>query len=100
MIGANRIYNEAKYLDKLNAISGFVITYPLVSYQHLLVFGYSATDVQFNTNGLKKFLNKADVEKALGISPDKIYQYVTNSSKIAVTENVMYEFDKPWSLAK
>lgn len=92
MIGAGRVYNQKKYVDKLLSLSGYIFVYPLLNYKHLLVFGYSAQKI-VNTTPLLQKLDRKDVENILGVSPKSIYEHMTDASNVCVVENNIYEVD-------
>lgn len=72
MIGASRKYDEMKYIEKLNSISGFLITYQLFSYNEILIFHYSSIDALAN-DSIKKALYEKDIEAILGDSVINLY---------------------------
>jgi hypothetical protein len=92
MIGAGRSYDETKYLAKLNSISGYIFVYPVINYQNLLVFGYSADKIA-NTIPLLQKIDRKYVQSILKVSPNAIAQYMNDPAHMSVVENVVYEVD-------
>lgn len=97
MIGKGRRYDEPRYIEALDSISGWMITYNLKSYQDILIFHYPAEEA-LASNPIKKSLTKRDIRDILGASPDAIHEYLKDPEKITVVDNEVYEFDKPWNL--
>jgi len=95
MIGAGRFYNEAKYLEKLNSISGFLMACSLKNYRHLLVFMVPSVQI-INTIPLQHQFLRKDVPAFLGASLEQIGNNLLNNQTISFAEDQFYEFDRPW----
>lgn len=86
MIGARRVYNEAKYLAKIESISGYIVVVSLETYQNLLVFGIPATAIG-TVNPITK-IDRKYVEKFIRC-PLKVAKLVI--ARQAQQDNVMYD---------